>query len=82
MAVYAHLAPNSARVYPGARVRTGTWIANSGNTGFSNGPHLHFVVQINAGMSLESLPFRFRTPEGRSMVPEDIGKISGVLSRP
>lgn len=81
MTVYAHLDPNSARVYPGARVPAGTWIANSGNTGFSNGPHLHFVVQINAGLALESLPFRFRQPGG-TMTPEGQGMISGVLSAP
>ncbi len=82
MTVYAHLQPNSARIYPGARVPAGTWIAKSGNTGFSSGPHLHFVVQINAGLALESLPFRFRQPGGSAMTPEGVGKISGVLSRP
>jgi hypothetical protein len=81
MSIYAHLQPNSARVYPGARVPTGAWIANSGNTGYSSGPHLHFVVQINVGMALESLPFRFLQPEG-AMVPEGIGAISGVLTSP
>lgn len=82
MSVYAHLEANSARVYPGARVPAGTWIANSGNTGYSNGPHLHFVIQINAGMALESLPFRFRKPGGGTLTPEGVGLISGVLSRP
>ena len=82
MAVYAHLQPNSARIRPGARIPAGAWIANSGNTGFSNGPHLHFVVQINIGLALESLPFRFRTPTGGTMTPEGVGRISGVLSRP
>lgn len=80
MAVYAHLEPNSVRLHPGTRVPAGAWIANSGNTGFSNGPHLHFVVQINAGMALESLPFRFRQPGGATMTPETTGTLSGVLS--
>lgn len=80
MAVYAHLEPNSIRVRPGSRVPAGTWIANSGNTGYSSGPHLHFVIQINAGLSLESLPFRFLQPGGATMTPEDIGTLSGVLS--
>jgi murein DD-endopeptidase MepM/ murein hydrolase activator NlpD len=82
MAVYAHLQPNSAKVYPGMKVPTGTWIASSGNTGFSNGPHLHFVVQINAGMALESLPFRFRLPDGGTMTPEGPAMLDGVLSLP
>jgi len=80
MAVYAHLQPNSARVYPGGRVPTGAWIANSGNTGFSSGPHLHFAVQMNAGMSLESLPFRFRQRGGQMITPDRRMVLDGVLS--
>jgi len=79
MAVYAHLQPNSLRVRQGAKVRRGQWIANSGNTGYSNGPHLHFVIQLNAGMSLESLPFRFVTPDGGTMTPANRMMIDGVL---
>jgi len=81
MAVYAHLQPNSLRVRQGAKVTRGQWIANSGNTGYSNGPHLHFVIQLNAGMSLESLPFRFVTPGGGTMTPAQRMMISGVLPK-
>jgi murein DD-endopeptidase MepM/ murein hydrolase activator NlpD len=79
MAVYAHLQPNSLRVRQGAKIKRGKWIANSGNTGYSNGPHLHFVIQLNAGMSLESLPFRFKTPTNRTVTPSDRMMISGVM---
>lgn len=79
MAVYAHLDTNSARVRRGTEVKQGQWIANSGNTGFSNGPHLHFVVQLNAGMSLQSVPFRFVAPGGKTMTPENQTLIRGVL---
>jgi hypothetical protein len=79
MAVYAHLQPNSLRVRAGADISRGQWIASSGNTGFSSGPHLHFVVQLNAGMSLESLPFRFVTPAGGTITPERRMMIAGVL---
>jgi len=79
MAVYAHLQTNSARVRRGARVERGQWIANSGNTGFSSGPHLHFVIQLNAGMSLQSVPFRFVAPDGKTMTPENRSMIDGVL---
>jgi len=81
MAVYAHLQPNSLQVRQGAKVSRGQWIANSGNTGFSNGPHLHFVIQLNAGMSLESIPFRFVTPTGTTMTPAKRMMISGVLPK-
>jgi murein DD-endopeptidase MepM/ murein hydrolase activator NlpD len=57
MAVYAHLAPASMLRMPGDRVVVGQMIGKSGNTGFSTGPHLHFCIQRNAGMSLVSIPF-------------------------
>jgi murein DD-endopeptidase MepM/ murein hydrolase activator NlpD len=57
MAVYAHLALESVVVSVGQRVRTGQHLADSGNTGFSTGPHLHFAVQANTGMELKSFPF-------------------------
>jgi len=79
MALYAHLQANSVRVRPGLRVAAGHWIANSGNTGYSSGPHLHFVVQLNTGMTLESLPFRFRRPGGGVMDPDRPQLLRGVL---
>lgn len=57
MAVYAHLAPESVIVVPGDRVRAGDFLGKSGDTGYTTGPHLHFVVQRNAGMRLLSIPF-------------------------
>jgi len=81
MAVYAHLQPNSLQVRQGVQVSAGQWIANSGNTGYSNGPHLHFVIQLNAGMSLESVPFRFKTPAGGTMTPDKRMLIDGVLPK-
>jgi len=81
MAVYAHLQANSLRIHEGVQVARGQWIANSGNTGYSSGPHLHFVIQLNAGMSLESLPFRFITPTGGTMTPGEQMMIAGVLPK-
>ncbi|MGB5690717.1 MAG: M23 family metallopeptidase, partial [Woeseiaceae bacterium] len=68
-AVYAHLNWNSIRVNPGERVHAGQYIADSGNTGFSSGPHLHFAVQRNVGMFVESLPVTFRGPGDSSINP-------------
>ncbi|MGO3126591.1 MAG: M23 family metallopeptidase [Luteimonas sp.] len=64
MALYAHLQQAGVIVAPGARVLRGTIIGFSGNTGLSAAPHLHFVVQANRGMRLESLPFRMAGPNG------------------
>ena len=57
MALYAHLAPESAIVQPGDSVHAGSFLGKSGNTGFTTGPHLHFAVQRNTGMQLQSVPF-------------------------
>ena len=64
MALYAHLQPDGALVGVGQKVRQGQQIGLSGNTGFTSGPHLHFAVQVNRGMRLESIPFRMRGPQG------------------
>jgi murein DD-endopeptidase MepM/ murein hydrolase activator NlpD len=58
-AVYAHLNTNTIRVRPGDRVERGDYIADSGNTGYSSGPHLHFVVVRNVGLRVESVPITF-----------------------
>ena len=67
--LYAHLNWNSIRVKPGDRVRAGQYIADSGNTGYSSGPHLHFSVQRNVGLAIESVPLVFRGPNTSSVVP-------------
>ncbi len=64
MALYGHLREGGVFVRPGERVTLGQVIGESGNTGFSSGPHLHFVVQVNAGMRLDSVPFRMIGPDG------------------
>ena len=66
-AVYAHLQLNTVRVRPGQRVQRGEYIANSGNTGYSSGPHLHFVVLRNAGLASESVPVTFAGPGGAAV---------------
>lgn len=43
--VYMHL--SKLNVKPGQRVKMGSIIARSGNTGISTGPHLHYELRIN-----------------------------------
>lgn len=64
MALYAHLQTGGVLVRLGQHVRRGQVIGLSGNTGRSTAPHLHFVVQANRGMRLQSVPFRMFGPHG------------------
>jgi hypothetical protein len=64
MTLYAHLKPDGVLVRVGQRVRKAEVIGLSGNTGFTTGPHLHFAVQVNRGMQLQSIPFRMFGPQG------------------
>lgn len=59
---YLHLKRGSVQVKAGQQVKIGSLLGQSGNTGRSTGPHLHFVVQKNIGDSLVSVPFRFTQP--------------------
>jgi len=68
-AVYAHLNTNSIRVQVGERVQKGQFIAESGNTGFSSGPHLHFAVMVNRGMEIVSVPIVFAGPDAIAVEP-------------
>lgn len=54
---YAHLA--AVTVDQGDRVTTGQWIGQSGTTGNSTGPHLHFEVRVTPelGSALDPLPW-------------------------
>lgn len=59
MGVYLHLMRGSVSVKEGQHVVVGSALARSGNTGNSTGPHLHFVIQRNVGLGLESIPYQF-----------------------
>ncbi|MDN0199373.1 M23 family metallopeptidase [Streptomyces sp. S.PNR 29] len=54
---YAHLA--AIAVDEGDRVRPGQWIGQSGTTGNSTGPHLHFEVRVTPqmGSAIDPVPW-------------------------
>lgn len=64
LALYGHLDWHSVRVVPGQRIERGEHLADSGNTGYSTGPHLHFVVQKNSAGEIESVPVEFDSAAG------------------
>lgn len=68
--IYAHLHWDSIRVHPGQHVARGEYIANSGNTGFTTGAHLHFAVIRNAGLKAVSEPIQFSGPGSTAVTPE------------
>jgi murein DD-endopeptidase MepM/ murein hydrolase activator NlpD len=68
-AVYAHLRWDSIRVRIGERVVRGQYIADSGNTGFTSGPHLHFAVIRNSGVADVSVPIQFAGIAGTAVTP-------------
>jgi len=68
--VYAHLHWDSVRVQPGQHVQRGEYIADSGNTGFTTGAHLHFAVIRNAGMAAISVPIQFAGPGATAVTPQ------------
>ena len=81
MALYVHLNWNTIRVVPGQRVRRGEYLADSGNTGFSTGPHLHFVVQRNEGGALVAVPLEFAGADRRPVTLVTRRDVHGLLTR-
>ncbi len=71
MGLYAHLKNGSIVVREGQRVQRGQLIAASGPSYKENvKPHLHFALQRNAGMRLESIPFQIVGYSGSPVTPK------------
>lgn len=57
-ALYAHLKPGSLRIKKGDMVRRGQTIALLGNSGNSDGPHLHFhIINGTEPLGSDGLPY-------------------------
>ena len=71
LAEYVHLTKGTLRVKIGDMVQAGQLVGLSGNSGYSTGPHLHFMVfRARDAKNQESLPVRFLTREGPGLIPE------------
>ena len=76
-ALYAHMAPGSIVVREGDAVRTGQVLGRLGNSGNSDGPHLHFQIMDAASpINANGLPFVFdrMTYQGQM-----VGSLDSVL---
>ena len=77
---YAHLQQNGALVELGDSVRDGQLIGLSGNTGFSTGPHLHFVVrQQKSPADVSSVATLFVDKDGQSLNSDGNGTLSSLV---
>ena len=68
---YYHLQKEGALVDLEEQVERGQVIGKSGNTGWSSGPHLHFVVFLREMKSRKTLRTQFKTESGAIYVEEE-----------
>lgn len=66
-AQYVHLRQNGAVVKEGDTVKENDLIGYSGDTGWANGPHLHFMVFIQRIDRPETLKTKFRINDSREV---------------
>ena len=69
-AKYVHLRKGGVRVKLGQKIKRGEFIGYSGNTGYTNGAHLHMVV------------FKGKTYNSRESIPIRFISASGVITKP
>lgn len=69
-AMYGHLLIGKVLVKLGDTVEEGELLGYSGNTGFSTGPHLHFVIQYNKQGKPASKRFKLKLSDGTIVKPK------------
>ena len=78
-AKYAHLKKGGVAVKVGQKIRRGQFIGYSGNTGYTKGPHLHFLVfKGKSYNSRQSLPIKFISASGIIYKPIRFKKYKAV----
>lgn len=77
-ALYGHILLGTAAVKVGDKVSVGTTLARSGSSGYSSGPHLHFVIHRNSGFKMTSVPFHFIDTQAQAFVPTAGQRLCGT----
>jgi len=77
-AVFDHMITGLVRVRPGQRVRTGQVLGLLGNSGNTDGPHLHFGIQTRPDSLSASVPFEIDdfVVEGNTGAPPAPGTLA------
>ncbi len=72
IAQYGHLNTNGVKVTLGQKVYKHQYIAQSGNTGYSSGPHLHVHISaiVEPNLASSSVPFTFLSEQGHIDNPQ------------
>ena len=79
-AFYAHLQRDSMTVDKGDRVRKGQPLGLLGNTGNSDGPHLHFhIMDGPSPLQSNGLPFVYSRFTGQGLVTDEAALVSGQV---
>ncbi len=79
-AVYAHFIPDSFKVEVGEKIEKGQLIGYLGNSGNSDGPHLHFHLETKSSVALggEGIPYHFeKFRQLKSFSYEDLATMFG-----
>jgi hypothetical protein len=80
-AFYAHLQRGSMRVGKGDRVRKGQPLGLLGNTGNSDGPHLHFhIMDGPSPLQSNGLPFVYTRFTGQGLMTDEQALVSGEVA--
>lgn len=80
-AFYAHMQPGSLRVGLGDRVRKGQVLGLLGNSGNTDGPHLHFhIMDGPSPLQSNGLPFVYSKFTGQGRVTDEAALVSGEVT--